>query len=307
MPRSQAALDAIAAAADTAALKAARSAHTAEGSPLAQLNARLRDVAPDRKAEFGKLVGQARGRVNQALAAREAGARRGRDRRAARGGARRHHGAPRARARRGAASDLAPAGAGRRHLRRHGVGDRGGSRARARVVQLRRAQLRRRSPGAPDAGHVLRRPGRPSPRDAHAHEPRAGALDARARGADLRAVPGAGLPHRRVRRDAPAGLHPVRGARRRQGHHDGAPKGTLDHAARVLFGPEAKTRFRANYFPFTEPSRRARPLAPDLQGRRALDRVGRLRHGQPERAARGRASTPRSTRASRSGWASSGR
>ena len=31
-------------------------------------------------------------------------------------------------------------------------------------------------------------------------------------------------------------------------------KGTLDHAARVLFGPEAKTRFRANFFPFTEPS-----------------------------------------------------
>jgi phenylalanyl-tRNA synthetase alpha chain len=31
-------------------------------------------------------------------------------------------------------------------------------------------------------------------------------------------------------------------------------KGTLDHAARVLFGSEAKTRFRANYFPFTEPS-----------------------------------------------------
>ena len=31
-------------------------------------------------------------------------------------------------------------------------------------------------------------------------------------------------------------------------------KGTLDHAAKVLFGAEAKTRFRANYFPFTEPS-----------------------------------------------------
>ncbi len=31
-------------------------------------------------------------------------------------------------------------------------------------------------------------------------------------------------------------------------------KGTLDHAAKVLFGPEAKTRFRANFFPFTEPS-----------------------------------------------------
>ena len=67
----QAALAAVADAADTAALKSARSAHSAEGSPLAQLNARLRDVAPDRKAEFGKLVGQARARVNQALAARE--------------------------------------------------------------------------------------------------------------------------------------------------------------------------------------------------------------------------------------------
>ena len=67
----QAALDAIAAAGDTAALKAARAAHTAEGSPLARLNARMREVAPEHKATFGKLIGQGRGRVNQALAARE--------------------------------------------------------------------------------------------------------------------------------------------------------------------------------------------------------------------------------------------
>ncbi|GAB3604323.1 phenylalanine--tRNA ligase subunit alpha [Microbacterium aureliae] len=65
------ALAAIAGAGDTAALKAVRSAHTAEGSPLAALNARMRDVPEDRKAEFGKLVGQARAEVNQALAARE--------------------------------------------------------------------------------------------------------------------------------------------------------------------------------------------------------------------------------------------
>ena len=65
-------LAAIAAAATTAELKAARSAHSAEGSPLAALNAQLRSVPNERKAEFGKLVGQARGRVNQALAAREA-------------------------------------------------------------------------------------------------------------------------------------------------------------------------------------------------------------------------------------------
>jgi len=66
------ALEAIAAAADTAALKAARSAHTAEGSPLARLNAQMRNVPNDQKAAFGKLVGQARGRVTQALSAREA-------------------------------------------------------------------------------------------------------------------------------------------------------------------------------------------------------------------------------------------
>lgn len=65
------ALAAIAAASDSAALKAARAAHQAEGSPLARLNASLREVPNDRKAEFGKLVGQARGRVTQALAARE--------------------------------------------------------------------------------------------------------------------------------------------------------------------------------------------------------------------------------------------
>ncbi|MDZ5444565.1 phenylalanine--tRNA ligase subunit alpha [Micromonospora sp. 4G57] len=31
-------------------------------------------------------------------------------------------------------------------------------------------------------------------------------------------------------------------------------RGTLDHFARAMFGPEAKTRWRPHYFPFTEPS-----------------------------------------------------
>ncbi|MCS4490754.1 phenylalanine--tRNA ligase subunit alpha [Corynebacterium sp. ES2794-CONJ1] len=31
-------------------------------------------------------------------------------------------------------------------------------------------------------------------------------------------------------------------------------RGTLDHLARTLFGPETRTRMRVNYFPFTEPS-----------------------------------------------------
>lgn len=66
------ALTALAAAADTAALKAAKSAHAGEASPLAALNALLRDVPADQKAALGKLVGQARARVGQAVAEREA-------------------------------------------------------------------------------------------------------------------------------------------------------------------------------------------------------------------------------------------
>nr|BFE69702.1 phenylalanine--tRNA ligase subunit alpha [Actinoplanes digitatis] len=31
-------------------------------------------------------------------------------------------------------------------------------------------------------------------------------------------------------------------------------KGTLDHFARAMFGPDARTRWRPNHFPFTEPS-----------------------------------------------------
>ena len=66
------ALSAIADAQDLAALKLVKSAHLGETSALARLNAAMREVAPDQKAAAGKLVGQARGRVNQAFAAREA-------------------------------------------------------------------------------------------------------------------------------------------------------------------------------------------------------------------------------------------
>ena len=68
----EAALAAVAAASDTAELKAAKSAHAGESSPLASLNAMLREVPADQKASLGKLVGQARGRVAQAIGAREA-------------------------------------------------------------------------------------------------------------------------------------------------------------------------------------------------------------------------------------------
>jgi len=66
------AVAAISAARTSAELRAARTAFTGEASPLARMNASLRDVPNDQKAALGKLVGQSRGTVNAALAAREA-------------------------------------------------------------------------------------------------------------------------------------------------------------------------------------------------------------------------------------------
>ena len=67
-----AALAAIAASDDLAALKLVKSAQLGEGSAIAALSAAMRDVAPERKAAAGKLVGQARARATEAFAAREA-------------------------------------------------------------------------------------------------------------------------------------------------------------------------------------------------------------------------------------------
>jgi phenylalanyl-tRNA synthetase alpha chain len=66
-----AALTAVQATTTVAELKAARAEHTGEQSALARMNASMRSVAPDQKAAAGKLIGQARGRVNQAIAAQE--------------------------------------------------------------------------------------------------------------------------------------------------------------------------------------------------------------------------------------------
>ena len=94
-------------------------------------------------------------------------------------------------------------------------------------------------------------------------------------------------------------------------------KGTLDHFAAAMFGDGITTRFRPSYFPFTEPSAEVdlvcfvcRGVEPDVAvvphlSRRGLDRVGRLRRGQPTGAGRAVGSTPRCTPGSRSAWASS--
>jgi phenylalanyl-tRNA synthetase alpha chain len=66
-----AALAAIADASGSADLKAVRAEHLGEHSLLARLNAQLRNVPNEHKAALGKLVGGARGQVNQAFAAKE--------------------------------------------------------------------------------------------------------------------------------------------------------------------------------------------------------------------------------------------
>ena len=70
-PAEAAALAAIAAAEDAATLKQVRAAHLGEGSPLAALNAQMRAVPKELKREAGQLIGGARSRVNEAFAARE--------------------------------------------------------------------------------------------------------------------------------------------------------------------------------------------------------------------------------------------
>ncbi|HEY3477557.1 MAG TPA: phenylalanine--tRNA ligase subunit alpha [Streptomyces sp.] len=66
------ALAAIASAADLDALAHVKTAHTGGTSPLALANREIGALPPQAKAEAGKRVGQARGAVNKALAARQA-------------------------------------------------------------------------------------------------------------------------------------------------------------------------------------------------------------------------------------------
>ena len=67
-----AAIAAVTAATTGEELKQVRTLFVADGSPISMINASLRDVPADEKAEAGKLVGQARGEINQAFADREA-------------------------------------------------------------------------------------------------------------------------------------------------------------------------------------------------------------------------------------------
>ncbi|MFM1785133.1 MAG: hypothetical protein RLZZ108_157, partial [Actinomycetota bacterium] len=71
-PVVDAALAAINAAADLASLRNARQTTIGEQSEISKLNATIKNMPNEFKAEAGALIGAARGRLNQAFAAREA-------------------------------------------------------------------------------------------------------------------------------------------------------------------------------------------------------------------------------------------
>jgi len=250
----QSALEAIAAASDSASLKAARSAHAGEGSPLAKLNARLRDVPPEKKAEFGKLVGQARGRVNQAFAAREQEVI--------------------------AAETVARLEAERVDITALPSRARVGARHPISLLQEEVADIfvgmGWEIAEGPELEHEWfnfdalnfdeDHPARQE-QDTFYVDPVARHLVMRTHTSPVqvrsmleRDLPIYVLcPGRVYRTDEFDATHlPVftqfEGLVVDKGITMAHLKGTLDHAARVLFGPEAKTRFRANFFPFTEPS-----------------------------------------------------
>lgn len=67
----EAALAAAAAAATTAELKQVRIEHTGDASVISRANASIKSLPKDQRASAGKLVGQAKGRVFQAVSARQ--------------------------------------------------------------------------------------------------------------------------------------------------------------------------------------------------------------------------------------------
>ncbi|MBB2976091.1 phenylalanyl-tRNA synthetase alpha chain [Microbacterium endophyticum] len=249
-----AALAAISTASDTVTLKAARSAHAGDVSPLAQLNAQLRNVEPARKAEFGKLVGGARGRVNQALAAREREL--------------------------AAAETAARLDAERIDITAQPHRARIGARHPISLLQEEISDLfvgmGWEIAEGPELEHEwfnfdalnfdVDHPARQmqdtffvDPVDRHLVM-RTHTSPVQVRSMLDRELPIYILcPGRVYRTDEFDATHlpaftQFEGLVIDKGITMANLKGTLDHAAKVLFGPEAKTRFRTNYFPFTEPS-----------------------------------------------------
>ncbi|TFC16193.1 phenylalanine--tRNA ligase subunit alpha [Cryobacterium algoritolerans] len=249
-----AALTAISTAADSAALRVVRTEHAGDASPLARLNALMRTVPNDRKAAAGKLVGQAKSRVSQALAAREA-----------------EIGEAEAQARLAAETvDVTAAASTWRPGARHPL-----SLLQERVADVfvgmgwevaegpelesewfnfdalnfdedhpARAMQDTFFVGPPEAHLVLR---------THTSPVQMRALLARELPVYV-VAPGRVFRTDELDATHTPVFHQIEGIAVDKGLTMAHLRGTLDHFVKAMFGPEAKVRLRPNYFPFTEPS-----------------------------------------------------
>ena len=249
-----AALTAISTAADSAALRVVRTEHAGDASPLARLNALMRTVPNDRKAAAGKLVGQARGRVSQALATREA-----------------EIGEAEVRAQLAAETvDVTAAASAWRAGARHPL-----SLLQERVADVFVGMGWEVAEGPElesewfnfdalnfDEDHPAR-----AMQDTFFVDPPEAHLVLRTHTSpvQMRALLSRELPvyvvspGRVFRTDeldathTPV-FHQIEGIAVDKGLTMAHLRGTLDHFVKAMFGPEAKVRLRPNYFPFTEPS-----------------------------------------------------
>ena len=188
------------------------------------------------------------------------------------------------------------------------------ARGRGRLAQLRGAELPARAPGTRDAGHALRGPRRArAGAAAHAHVAGADPGDGDAAAADL-------LDHARAGRTATRRSTPAtrrcstrsRGSRSTAASRSATSPGTLEAFTSAYFGKKREVAPAPVVLPVHRAVGRVRDQLRVLRRRRVpglledgMDRARRLRHGRPERVPQTSASTPRSTRGSRSASGSS--
>jgi phenylalanyl-tRNA synthetase alpha chain len=250
----QAALDAVAAAPDLDALKVVRTAHTGDKSPLALANRAIGGLEKTEKAAAGKLVGQARGRLNGAFAARQVELEAERD----------------AAVLRTEALDLTAPAERVRTGARHPLD------ALADEIADTFVAMGWEIAEGPEVEHewfnfdaLNFTPDHPArqmqdtfyvqPDDAHlvlrTHTSPVQARTLLERGAPVYiACPGKVFRTDELDATHTPVFHQVEGLAVDKGLTMAHLLGTLDHFARAMFGQEAKTRLRPSYFPFTEPS-----------------------------------------------------
>ena len=248
------ALSAISGAQSLEDLKKARTAHMGEKSTLSLLNATLRDVPADQKAEAGKLMGESKARVAEAFAKRET-----------------ELGALEEAARlEEEALDLTSVGTRRKTGSRHPLSllmedmadvfvSMGWEVAEGPEIEHEWFNFDALNFDADHPARAMQDTFFVSPIERHLLL-RTHTSPVQVRSLLERDLPvyvvAPGRVYRTDELDAthtPV-FHQIEGIAIDKGLTMAHLRGTLEHLARAMFGPEARIRLRANYFPFTEPS-----------------------------------------------------